>query len=105
EPDPTLAIARHAGERVHRGERGLCACDRVGRLENAITVDATDPDGGAAVERRASLVVGSGVLAPVLRPLLVRDPDTPAGVDGEAGPSLEVGRVGDRERRSERSVA
>ena len=105
EPDAARAVGGQPREAVHRPQGLGGVGERVGRVEEATAVEATHPHSTGAVEGRAAPVDQVvGVLAPLRGPLLVGDPDPPAGVDRQAWPHLEpVGRR-DGHRPARRTV-
>src|SRR5262249_39169237 len=97
QPRAALAAPGAGGQGVLERARGL--------LERAIGVEALHPNRAPEVERESALAdgdfLGRGVgvvLAPVLVPLLVGDPDAPGGVAGERRPGLEAVRGSDLDR-------
>src|SRR6516162_9812576 len=58
------------------------------RLHPFAVFEANDADGSAAVERLAALGEGAVVVAPLLRPFLVGDPQPAPGVVADGGTRL-----------------
>src|SRR5262249_51401607 len=97
QPRAALAASGSAGQGILERATSL--------LERAIAIEALHPNRAPEIQRESALVdgdlLGRGVgvvLAPVLVPLLVGDPDAPGGVAGERRPGLEAVRGSDLDR-------